>query len=380
MQPGPYTAVPHTGPSPAPRPNWVAVGLVIFMAVVLVTGAVTIVLISRPEPVMPAPGGLPAPRTVKIGQIPGGLTTSSDGTRLFVSQYKSIAIVDPVTGEKRGEIPFAASTPYGLAPSPDGRTLYAGASGKIERIELGGNLIGDPISAPGLSGPVAISPNGRWLLRTSDGPNTDRATGTVSVIDLSSGTLAGNVPLPGLGSPATLEISPDGTRAYLAGDSRYPRAEKDVSVFSVDLATRVATPIPLPTKPDAHYHTTGADLALSPDGRELYVHTGEDISVLDTATNAVKRTFPKPLSVRTMLVSPSGRYLISYEYSSGKVYVLDSADGHVVARGRGVKNPRGVGLSPDGRRLYFTAGGDYDLESHEYTNGQLVIVELGELR
>lgn len=157
----PYTAVARTGPSTAPRRNWVAIGLVIFMVVVLVTGVVTIALISRPEPVIPAPSALPAPRTVQIGLLPSDMTTSSDGTRLFVSQHGSIAIVDPATGEKRGEIPFAASTPYRLAVSPDGETLYAATFRKIERIELGANLIGDPISAPGLSGPVAISPNGR---------------------------------------------------------------------------------------------------------------------------------------------------------------------------------------------------------------------------
>ncbi|NOY81841.1 MAG: hypothetical protein GXP31_12670 [Kiritimatiellaeota bacterium] len=81
------------------------------------------------------------------------------GDRLYVSLFYEdrIAVIDPATGNRTGEI--AISGPVGLAGGPDGR-LYAVSGKQVVRIEEDGQ--GVPVVTSGLDAPIglAVAPNG----------------------------------------------------------------------------------------------------------------------------------------------------------------------------------------------------------------------------
>lgn len=118
--------------------------------------------------------------------------------------------------------------------------------------------------------------------------------------------------------------------------------------------------------PDVHW----SHLRSTPDGQTLYLSVDDridqldliselyaslpslELAVIDTATNTVKRTVGFPDFGDLMLVSPSGKYVITVDKVSAEVHVLDSYDGRILARGRTAANPSEAALSPDGTRLY----------------------------
>src|SRR5262245_43858304 len=101
---------------------------------------------------------------------------------------------------------------------------------------------------------------------------TNFASNTVSVIDTSTNTVTANIPVGN--GPGGVVASPDGTRVYVA--------DFNVSAISViDTATNTVTAtFPLPGALPAH-------LAITPDGKTLYVPTGSGmVLVIDAGTGS----------------------------------------------------------------------------------------------
>ncbi|HWH42688.1 MAG TPA: beta-propeller fold lactonase family protein, partial [Usitatibacter sp.] len=63
-------------------------------------------------------------RTITAGEKPRGITTSRDGSRVFVTEQAANALVayDTASGERAGTVPVGRS-PEATYLSPDGRTL-----------------------------------------------------------------------------------------------------------------------------------------------------------------------------------------------------------------------------------------------------------------
>jgi outer membrane protein assembly factor BamB len=228
-------------------------------------------------------------RPAHIGHGRSPFAVSSNGTRLYIQVGGPIQVRDAATGALLSQTETVRSACAGrFHPSPDGRYLYiicqsldvylviALESGAIERTELdqlGGIVAGS-----------AQSRDGRWLYVVS-------ATGTLSVLDLTTGALATQPDVIDDARVTDLMVGlADGDEQLYVGvstsGSRF--ATDQVRAFSVAdwrEAGRTVLSAPL----------TGTALTGAPDGGS-YVVAAEIIaetltgSLVELATNGAEQT------------------------------------------------------------------------------------------
>ncbi|MFI9330432.1 cytochrome D1 domain-containing protein [Kitasatospora sp. NPDC052868] len=188
---------------------------------------------------------------------------------------------------------------------------------------------------------VALAPDGGRAIVTS------QSSGTVSVLDTATGTVAGTF-TAGTGSYA-VAWAPDGRHAYLTH-------HLDGTVSVLDTATNAVTAtVPVGAEPFG--------VAVARDGAHVYVGNAGDgtVSVLDTATNVVTATVPVGAEPHGLVVAPDGAHLYVAASGAQAVSVVDTASNTVsatIAVGHGVF---GLALSSDGSRLWTANGGDNTL-------------------
>lgn len=84
---------------------------------------------------------------------------------------------------------------------------------------------------------------------------------------------------------------------------------------------------------------------------------GEDVSLIDTATQTVVSTVPGvDASPQHVAYAPDGRHLYTANAGDGTVTVVDTATGEVTARVPTGATPTSVAVLPDGSRALVTHG------------------------
>jgi YVTN family beta-propeller protein/autotransporter-associated beta strand protein len=142
-------------------------------------------------------------------------------------------------------------------------------------------------------------------------------------------------------SVANVALSPDGRRLYVANSL-------DGSVSVLDTTTRgILATIGVAGTPEG--------MAFSPDGQILYVanYSDDSVAVISTATNRMTRAIPVEGSPTAVAVGPDGRLWVASEVAN-RVTLIDVTAGDAstsIAVGRG---PGGVVVAPDGSRVYVT--------------------------
>jgi len=277
----------------------------------------------------------PQPTTVTVAtvsplvSIPGSVVVFSGTGFSAIPTLNSIVFTGPNGAPLQGEV--ASSTLSTLsAIVPDGAESGAvtitsgGQNGSIDLEIYQVIPLVDPAvarrTAESAPRDVEVTPDGGTAFVTNSG------SGTVSVLDVNTGTTVASVNV-GV-SPLKVALSPDGTRAYVTNFG-----SNDVAVLDV---TDVNNPILLKTIPVG---LNPFGLAISPDGKRLYVaeYTSRKISIIDieegsgSADRAIAR--------------------IGVEINSRNVE--EEPDGGT--RKIGVEsNPRDIEVSPDGGSLFFT--------------------------
>jgi YVTN family beta-propeller protein len=116
-----------------------------------------------------------------------------------------------------------------------------------------------------------------------------------------------------------------------------------------------------PTETDIHVGFEPGDLAVSPDGSQLWItdmgpETGPgsptDIDVISLATDAVTATLPLPSAPAQIAFSPSGA--TAYVTTADGLWVFDTASDAVTGTIPGLGDPHGIAVSPDGSTVYVT--------------------------
>jgi YVTN family beta-propeller protein len=116
-----------------------------------------------------------------------------------------------------------------------------------------------------------------------------------------------------------------------------------------------------PAETDIHVGINPDDLAVSPDGSQLWVadtgpQTGPgsptDIEVISTATDTVTATLPLPSAPEQVTFSPSGATV--YVTTAAGLWIFNAATDQVTGVIHGLGDPRGVAVSPDGSTVYVT--------------------------
>ena len=187
---------------------------------------------------------------------------------------------------------------------------------------------------------------------------TNNSSNTVSVIDTATNIVTATIPVGSF--PASVVVSPDGTRAYVGN------LTETVSVIDTASNAVVAT---------VGGGGSGA-IAISPDGKSLYVSNPTSVLVVSTATNSVVATIAVANPPLAAAITPDGAhlYLLSFVEEAppaslveagsggffGVVSVIDTATNTVVVpsipvnSGAGFPQPM-LAVTPDGGHVYVAS-------------------------
>lgn len=248
-------------------------------------------------------------------EIPGatslrGVALSPDGERAYVSNYEGgfLAVIETTTRTLIAKVQTPGSS-IGVAISPDGRSVWVAnflPNGMVSVIDT---ETLDPSSiAVRRAYDLGVTPDGSRAYVTS----TDSF---VSVIDVATKAVTGEIPLPSTGSRA-VAFTPDGAKAYVT------LLDSD-SVAVVDTRSNFVTgSIQVGDGPEG--------VAITPDGSTLYVANTRsgNISVIRTATDAVSSTIPVGSDVFTLALNLDG--LLAYVPGSSGTRVISTTSEAVV--------------------------------------------------
>ncbi len=310
----------------------------------------------------------PAGAGVRVADMPLGCSLSPDGALLAITcggfNDHHFTLIDAKTGKIKQDFPQKNAW-NGVAWASDSSKVYA-CGGSVPKIFVysrtdNGEFRADiPISVPGLAtktdathaqcflSGLALSSDGKTLFAGNF------ATDTIFAFDTTDGSVARKVTLVKNAHPYCLRLSSDGTELYVTQG-----AMKSIAVLNTaDLSTiKIITTEQHPN-----------DILLHTDGR-MFVSCGSSSSVLaiDSTSGETKERIslsltPKSPSSATpcdLAVSPDGKTLYVTNSDNNDVGVIDiSSPGHSAVKGFLPTGwyPTSVAVSSDGASLFINTG------------------------
>ena len=271
-------------------------------------GPAAIALGVAPPPVTPTatPAVTPTPSPAPSAARACAYVTHSSG---------EVSVIDTYTQLLVGS--FAVSQAGRVALKPDGTRAYVTSNADLAVIDTSINAVTDQIILGSMAYSIVLSGDGGTAyVGLVDSPcytlfSVDTAAGSIRQrIGCNDCSLFSSPP-----SVLDLAITPDGQRAYVDREINYASDESSiygaaVSVIDLTSGATITTMV---------FEEAAAPLAITPDGRTLYIGLSYQASppqrtavgVIDTATNAlIKRidlaTGAVNASVRAVAVSPDG--------------------------------------------------------------------------
>jgi YVTN family beta-propeller protein len=283
---------------------------------------------------------------IPVGRVPRGIALSPDEHRLYVTNAWSdtVSVIDTATQQVVQNLPTGFE-PSGVLSDNAGTTLYVAnrLSSDISVIDLrSGKEIKRLLAGRGASY-LAKSPDGKSIYCTHIYPNPGafrtEPNSEITVIDTEAQTVVERKSLHNVAGVFHLAMSADGklgVAAQLRPKNLIPLAHVEhgwafgdsLTLFGLDVGGVVQIPIDELDR----YYALPWGVTITPDKSKIFLTTAgsQNVTVLDVArllktVQARRKPFVNDLSA-------------SAEYVSARIPV-----GH---------NPRGVALSPDGKRLY----------------------------
>jgi len=244
---------------------------------------------------------------------------------------------------------------------------------------------------------VAVSPEGNQVYVAGYNDNSitqfdrDAATGQLTYVQTHYDNVAG---VDGLSWAVDVAISEDGKHVYVTGS-----ADSAIALFARDVVTGQLTFVERLTDSAGGGGAIGGamDMALSPDGRHVYVAARFDnaVSVFSRNLQTGRLTFVQNYQdavtlnyTEALTVSPDGAYVyVAGLYGDALlVFSRDSVTGQLtlfqtledgVDGIDGLNNPSSVAVSRDSKYVYVTGNLDHSLTVFERnsTTGQLALVQ-----
>ncbi len=237
---------------------------------------------------------------------------------------RTLSFIDPIQIKEIAKIPIPGG-PHELAVSADGRFAYLAnyyqadeklghsisiidiaARKEIKKIELGG-----------LEMPHGIVEIGGKLYFTSEQSRTVARYNTITdSVDWIRGTGQSLTHIP--------VVSPDGKRLYATNMNSDSVTMIDVEGSGQDAAA--IKQISVGSKPEG--------IAISPDGKELWVgHNGDGgVSIVDTATLAVKKTFKVGRMPIRLKFTGDGKRVIIIDPRTSELLIYDAVTRQEIKR------------------------------------------------
>jgi YVTN family beta-propeller protein len=281
---------------------------------------------------------------ITAGSYPENIAITPDAKTLYVTNgtyyvngsYSYGTTVTPIAAATNTAGPpiTVGIEPYGLAITPDGKTVYIAnyGSGTVTPIATATNTAGPPITVGFGPLDIAITPDGKtaYVANADDGTVTPIATAT-------------NIPGPSItvGSfPENIAITPDGKTAYVAND-------ESGTVTPIATATNTADP-PITVGLDP------LDIAITPDGKTAYVANDGSgtVTPIATATNTAAPPISTGTDPEKIAITPDGKTAYVTNQFSGTVTPIATATntaGPPIIVG---KDPTAIAITPDGKTAY----------------------------
>ena len=310
----------------------------------------------------------PAGKLLKVWQMPIGTALSPDGKAIAFAcagyGAHGVVLMDTLTGDVKQALPVKSAW-NGVAWSPDGTALYLSGGGLPQihvftKQEDGKFKADEPIVIPGLFHEPKKGEKQSYLsglVVSKDGDTLyagNLATDTVYAISLPSGEIKTQHKLDYNAHPYCIRLSPDGQSLYVTQG-----ALASVAVLKADDLSLVKT---LDT--DKHPN----DTLMAPDGRLFVSCSNSDcVDVIDPASGLLRERIRMTLTPRApagtspqgLALSPNGRTLYVANAENNDVAVVDVSE-PVHSRVLGFIPtgwyPTSVAVSPDGKRLFLGTG------------------------
>jgi YVTN family beta-propeller protein len=308
-------------------------------------------------------------RRIPVGHVPKGISLADGGRRLYVanSWSDSVTEIDAMTLEPLRTLP-AGWEPNAAMADAASRYLYVAnrIGGDISVIDLAsGQDVKRLAAAPGVSY-LAMSPDGAFVYATHIYPLPaafrTAPQSELTVIDTSTRAVVERRRLSDAAGVFHTAISQDGRlgiTALLRPKNLVPLAHVEhgwvmgnaLAVFGED----VGEPVQVSIDELDRYYTPPFGVAIAPDKRAAYVSTtgSDSVTVIDVGA----------LTRHIRSAPPDEKRSLANDLSASANYVLTR-----IPVGRG---PKGLALSPDGRRLYVAnrMGDDVTIVDTEQRRG-----------
>jgi YVTN family beta-propeller protein len=302
-------------------------------------------------------------KTIPVSRNAIAVTLAPDGKTAYValnlnspSGTGSVIPVSTSTYRVGAQIKVAASVPGAMLITPNGKTLYVGdwISGTVTPICTATDTAGRPIKtgANPFFVTMAITPNGKTVYVVNEEPY-----GTVTPITTAANRAGKNIKVGQ--TPGAIVITPNGKTAYVLN-----LAEGDPgkgTVTPVNTATNTAGK---PIKVAGSFPDTVNLEVITPNGKTVYAVANASMTPIDTATNTALpaiRVAPRHGFDTAVAISPDGRTVYvdgSFGTSArGFIVPVTTATGAVgktiLVRGQ----PDAMAFAPNGKTLYVLFSG-----------------------
>jgi YVTN family beta-propeller protein len=293
--------------------------------------------------------------SVAVGHMPRGIALSPDGRQLYVTNSWSdtVSVIDATALQVVQTLP-TGSEPSGVVSDRDGATLYVAnrLTSDVSVIDLRSGQETKRLLAGRGASYLALSPDGKWIYCTHIYPNPgafrSQPTSEITVIDTERQTVVERKPLRNVAGVFHVALSADGrlgVAAQLRPKNLIPLAHVEhgwafgdsLTLFGEDVGGTVQIPIDELDR----YYALPWGVAITPDKSKIFLTTAgsQSVTVIDV-----------PSLLKTVRVR-----------RQPFVNDLSASADYVIARIPVGHNPRGVLLSPDGRRLYVASRLDDNL-------------------
>ncbi len=283
---------------------------------------------------------LAAITTIAEPGLVNAIAQSSSTMPAYVSNYSSSALIyaDPLTGEPQTTLPVGyLSVGSAISTSTDGAVSFIPVTSSAN-VAIFDNVTRKPITyLPLTSRPTSLAAaSGKGpLFVFSAGYN--EIPSTLAGIDIHTGEVLTSIPISA--GFSNLAISPDGSQVWLAtapGFSVYDSA-------TLKLLASFAQPI---------FEDGPFPFAFSKDGMHCYVNGPEGTDILDISTQTlqINRMLPEPFTAYSLAVSPDGQTLYGL---AGALETIDLTSGAALVNGSLGYSLRGLAVSSNGAELYI---------------------------
>src|SRR6202142_4463237 len=328
--------------------------------------------------------------TIPVGHIPRGIAGSIDGRKLYVTNAWSdtVSVIDTASLKVVQNLPTGFE-PTGIVVDHSGETLYVAnrLSGDVSVIDLKSGQETKRLLAGRGASYLALSPDGKSIYCTHIYPNAgafrSQSNSEITVIDTARQMVVERKPLHNVAGVFHVAMSADGrlgVAAQLRPKNLIPLAHVEhgwafgdsLTLFGPDVGGTVQIPIDeldrysalpwgvaiVPDKSKIFLTTAGAESVTVSDVPRLLktVRSRPQPFVNDLSASAdyVQARIPVGHDPRGILLSPDGKRLYVANRLDDNIAVIDAANNPVIST-IALGGPKNVDALRRGERIFYTA-------------------------